>query len=104
MTAFVKMWVIVAALFVTMKVIAAQAGVTQATVSMCLANNPRIPPPTRERIRAIAPDSAAKRSSSWAWVRSADASPGSLKPSTCGSSGCGATRRPAAALRMRCIP
>ncbi len=37
-----------------MKVIAAQAGVTQATVSMCLANNPRIPLPTRERIRAIA--------------------------------------------------
>jgi DNA-binding LacI/PurR family transcriptional regulator len=39
---------------VTMKVIAAQAGVTQATVSMCLANNPRIPPATRERIQALA--------------------------------------------------
>lgn len=39
---------------VTMKTIAAQAGVTQATVSMCLANNPRIPGPTRERIQAIA--------------------------------------------------
>lgn len=39
---------------VTMKVIAAQAGVTQATVSMSLANNPRIPQATRERIQAIA--------------------------------------------------
>jgi DNA-binding LacI/PurR family transcriptional regulator len=37
-----------------MKTIAAQAGVTQATVSMSLANNPRIPPATRERIQAIA--------------------------------------------------
>jgi DNA-binding LacI/PurR family transcriptional regulator len=39
---------------VTMKSIAAQAGVTQATVSMSLANNPRIPSATRERIQAIA--------------------------------------------------
>jgi DNA-binding LacI/PurR family transcriptional regulator len=39
---------------VTMKTIAAQAGVTQATVSMCLANNPRIPAATRARIQAIA--------------------------------------------------
>jgi DNA-binding LacI/PurR family transcriptional regulator len=39
---------------VTMKSIAVQAGVTQATVSMSLANNPRIPPHTRERIQAIA--------------------------------------------------
>ncbi|HTL67093.1 MAG TPA: LacI family DNA-binding transcriptional regulator [Lacunisphaera sp.] len=39
---------------VTMKTIAAQAGVTQATVSMCLANNPRIPPATRDRIRGLA--------------------------------------------------
>jgi DNA-binding LacI/PurR family transcriptional regulator len=39
---------------ITMKGIAAQAGVTQATVSMSLANNPRIPPVTRERIQAIA--------------------------------------------------
>ena len=39
---------------ITMKSIAAQAGVTQATVSMSLANNPRIPPVTRERIQAIA--------------------------------------------------
>src|SRR3954470_14297607 len=39
---------------VTMKTIAAQAGVTQATVSMCLANNPRIPPDTRARIQAVA--------------------------------------------------
>lgn len=37
-----------------MKTIAAQAGVTQATVSMSLANNPRIPQATRERIQAIA--------------------------------------------------
>lgn len=37
-----------------MKSIAAQAGVTQATVSMCLANNPRIPAATRARIRAVA--------------------------------------------------
>ncbi len=39
---------------VTMKSIATQAGVTQATVSMSLANNPRIPLATRERIQAIA--------------------------------------------------
>lgn len=39
---------------VTMKTVAAQAGVTQATVSMCLANNPRIPVGTRQRIQAIA--------------------------------------------------
>lgn len=39
---------------VTMKLIAEQAGVTQATVSLCLANNPRIPLATRERIREIA--------------------------------------------------
>ena len=39
---------------VTMKTIAAAAGVTQATVSMSLANNPRIPATTRERILAIA--------------------------------------------------
>lgn len=39
---------------VTMKTIAAHAGVTQATVSMCLANNPRIPPETRARIQAVA--------------------------------------------------
>jgi DNA-binding LacI/PurR family transcriptional regulator len=39
---------------VTMKSIAAQAGVTQATVSMSLANNPRIPAVTRERIQEIA--------------------------------------------------
>src|SRR2546423_11091150 len=37
-----------------MKSFAEQAGVTQATVSMSLANNPRIPQPTRERIQAIA--------------------------------------------------
>jgi DNA-binding LacI/PurR family transcriptional regulator len=37
-----------------MKSIALQAGVTQATVSMSLANNPRIPAATRERIQAIA--------------------------------------------------
>lgn len=37
-----------------MKTIAAQAGVTQATVSMCLADNPRIPVATRARIRAVA--------------------------------------------------
>lgn len=37
-----------------MKSIAAAAGVTQATVSMSLANNPRIPPATRERIQGIA--------------------------------------------------
>ncbi len=40
--------------FVTMKTIAAQAGVTQATVSMCLANNPRFPAATRTRIQAVA--------------------------------------------------
>lgn len=39
---------------VTMKSIAVQAGVTQATVSMSLSNNPRIPLVTRERIQAIA--------------------------------------------------
>ncbi|RXK53122.1 LacI family transcriptional regulator [Oleiharenicola lentus] len=39
---------------VTMKTIAAQAGVTQATVSMSLANNPRIPAATRARIRTMA--------------------------------------------------
>lgn len=39
---------------VTMKSIAALAGVTQATVSLSLANNPRIPAATRERIQAIA--------------------------------------------------
>lgn len=39
---------------VTMKTIAAKAGVTQATVSMSLAGNPRIPLATRERIREIA--------------------------------------------------
>src|SRR5215207_1192128 len=39
---------------ITMKSIATLAGVTQATVSMSLANNPRIPPQTRERIQAIA--------------------------------------------------
>lgn len=37
-----------------MKTIALQAGVTQATVSMCLANHARIPPATRARVRAIA--------------------------------------------------
>lgn len=39
---------------VTMKTIAEQAGVTPATVSLCLANNPRIPVATRQRIQAIA--------------------------------------------------
>ena len=39
---------------ITMKMVAARAGVTQATVSMSLANNPRIPAATRERIQAIA--------------------------------------------------
>jgi DNA-binding LacI/PurR family transcriptional regulator len=39
---------------VTMKTVAEAAGVTQATVSMALANNPRIPATTRERIQAIA--------------------------------------------------
>ncbi len=39
---------------ITMKSIALQAGVTQATVSMSLANNPRIPLATRARIQAIA--------------------------------------------------
>jgi LacI family transcriptional regulator len=34
--------------------IAAQAGVTQATVSLCLANHPRISPKTRERVQALA--------------------------------------------------
>jgi len=42
------------AAYVTMKTVAAQAGVTQATVSMALANHPRIPPTTRERIRTLA--------------------------------------------------
>src|SRR2546423_15152351 len=37
-----------------MKSFAEQAGVTQATVSMSLANNPRIPLVPRERIQAIA--------------------------------------------------
>ena len=37
-----------------MKVIAAQAGVTQATVSMSLANHPRISAATRARIQALA--------------------------------------------------
>lgn len=39
---------------ITMTQIAAQAGVTQATVSLCLANHPRIPPETRERVQALA--------------------------------------------------
>lgn len=39
---------------VTMKTIAAQAGVTQATVSLSLANNPRIPEVTRRRVQQIA--------------------------------------------------
>jgi DNA-binding LacI/PurR family transcriptional regulator len=39
---------------VTMKQIAAQSGVTQATVSLCLANHPRIPEPTRLRVQAVA--------------------------------------------------
>jgi DNA-binding LacI/PurR family transcriptional regulator len=39
---------------VTMKTIAEQAGVTQATVSMSLANNPRISAATRARIQALA--------------------------------------------------
>jgi DNA-binding LacI/PurR family transcriptional regulator len=39
---------------ITMKTIAAEAGVTQATVSMALAGNPRIPEETRARIRAVA--------------------------------------------------
>jgi DNA-binding LacI/PurR family transcriptional regulator len=39
---------------VSMKTIAAQAGVTRATVSMCLANHPRISAATRERVQAIA--------------------------------------------------
>jgi DNA-binding LacI/PurR family transcriptional regulator len=39
---------------VTMKTIAAQAGVTQATVSMCLANNARISQRTRMRVLSIA--------------------------------------------------
>ena len=45
---------VVAVLSLAVKSIAAQAGVTQATVSMSLANNPRIPAITRERIQAIA--------------------------------------------------
>lgn len=39
---------------VTMKTIASAAGVTQATVSLSLANNPRIPLETRTRIQSIA--------------------------------------------------
>jgi len=39
---------------VTMKTIAGQAGVTPATVSLSLANHPRIPAETRVRIQAIA--------------------------------------------------
>ncbi len=39
---------------VTMKVIAARAGVTQATVSMCLAGSPRVSAATRDRVRSIA--------------------------------------------------
>jgi len=39
---------------ITMKAIAAQASVTQATVSMSLAGNPRIPQATRDRIQGIA--------------------------------------------------
>lgn len=39
---------------VTMKTVAQQAGVTQATVSLSLANHPRIPAETRSRIQAIA--------------------------------------------------
>ena len=37
-----------------MKYIAAHAGVSQATVSLCLANHPRIPSQTREKIQAVA--------------------------------------------------
>jgi DNA-binding LacI/PurR family transcriptional regulator len=39
---------------VTMRTVAEQAGVTQATVSLSLANHPRIPEATRRRIREIA--------------------------------------------------
>jgi len=39
---------------ITMKVIAAQAGVTQATVSMSLANHPRISAATKKRIQELA--------------------------------------------------
>ena len=39
---------------ITMKVIAAQAGVTQATVSMSLANHPRISTATKKRIQDLA--------------------------------------------------
>lgn len=39
---------------VTMKTIAVEAGVTQATVSMCLAGNQRIPAHTRHRVQAVA--------------------------------------------------
>ena len=39
---------------VTMQTIASQAGVTQATVSLALANHPRISVATRQRIRALA--------------------------------------------------
>jgi DNA-binding LacI/PurR family transcriptional regulator len=40
--------------YVTISDIATRAGVTTATVSMCLANNPRISVATRERVKAIA--------------------------------------------------
>lgn len=39
---------------ITMTQIATRAGVTQATVSLCLANHPRISAGTRERVQAIA--------------------------------------------------
>lgn len=39
---------------VTMKTVAQKAGVTQATVSLSLANHPRIPPATRARIQDVA--------------------------------------------------
>lgn len=39
---------------VTMKEVAEQAGVSQATVSLSLANHPRITPETRSRIQAVA--------------------------------------------------
>jgi LacI family transcriptional regulator len=40
--------------YVTIADIATRAGVTTATVSMCLANNPRISQATRDRVKAIA--------------------------------------------------